>query len=128
MYTHHFTEAFKFDCLLVARLMSQQHATVSPEPILSNNFRCCHIEIQTADQNFYLNQPQYTDTRPTSPSADPTTPGAWQGSHWSTYFEVSGMTQPGVEKSLWRKQEANSGSAALANNALASGPTRQTQL
>ena len=33
--------------------------------------------------------------RPTSPIADPMTPGAWQGSHWSASFEVTGMTPPG---------------------------------
>ena len=33
------------------------------------------------------------DTGPTSPSADPTTPGAWQGSHRSANFEVTGMTR-----------------------------------
>ena len=31
----------------------------------------------------------------TSPSADPITPGARQGSHWSAKFEVTGMTRPG---------------------------------
>ena len=31
---------------------------------------------------------------PTSPSTDPITPGAWQGSHWSANFEVTGMTRP----------------------------------
>ena len=35
---------------------------------------------------FYLTQSQYTDTGPTSPSADPIVPGAWQGSHWSANF------------------------------------------
>ena len=30
----------------------------------------------------------------TSPSADPIMPGAWQGSHWSANFEVTGMTRP----------------------------------
>ena len=34
----------------------------------------------------YLTQSQYTDTGPTSPGADPITPGAWQGSHWSANF------------------------------------------
>ena len=34
----------------------------------------------------YLTQSQYTDTQPTSPSADPITPGTWQGSHWSAKF------------------------------------------
>ena len=47
-----------------------------------------------ADQTFYLTQSQYTDTGPTSPSADPTTPGTWQGSHWSANLEVTGMTRP----------------------------------
>ena len=44
---------------------------------------------------FYLTKSQYIDTGPTSPSADPITPGAWQGSHWSANFEVTGMTRPG---------------------------------
>ena len=43
----------------------------------------CHTEMEAADQTLYLTQSQYTDTGPTSPSADPITPGAWQGSHWS---------------------------------------------
>ena len=34
---------------------------------------------------FHLTQSQYTDTGPTSPRADPTIPGAWQGSHWNAY-------------------------------------------
>ena len=50
------------------------------------NFTRCHTEIEVADQTFYLTQSQYTDTGPTSPSADPITPGAWQGSHWSAKF------------------------------------------
>ena len=32
-----------------------------------------HTEIEAADATFYLTQSQYTDTRPTSPSADPIT-------------------------------------------------------
>ena len=71
-----------FVCLLVGCLTSQQHATVSPGRICTDNFTCCHTEIEVADQTFYLTQSQYTDTGPTSPSADPITPGAWQGSHW----------------------------------------------
>ena len=43
----------------------------------------------------YPTQPQYTDTGPTSPSADSIMPGAWQASHWSANFEVTGMTPPG---------------------------------
>ena len=71
-------------CLLVGCLTSQQHASVSQGRICSDNFACCHTEIEVADQTFHLTQSQYTDTGPTSPSADPITPGAWQGSHWST--------------------------------------------
>ena len=70
-------------CLLVGCLTSQQQASVSQGRICSDNCTCCHTEIEVADPTFYLTQSQYTDTRPTSPSADPITPGAWQGSHWS---------------------------------------------
>ena len=80
--------------LFVGCLASQQHASVSQERFCTDNFTCCHTEIQVADQTFYLTQSQYTDTGPTSPSADPTMPGAWQGSHWSANFEVTGMTRP----------------------------------
>ena len=81
-------------CLFVGCLTSQQHASVSQGRICTDNFTCCHTEIEAADQTFYLTQSQYTDTGPTSPSADPITPGAWQGSHWSGNFEVTGMTRP----------------------------------
>ena len=70
-------------CLLVGCLTSQQHASVSQGRTCEVNFTCCHIEIKFADQTFHLTQSQYTDTGPTSPSTDPITPGAWQGSHWS---------------------------------------------
>ena len=73
-----------FVCLLVGCLTSQQHASVSQGRVCSDNCTCCHTEIQVADQAFHLTQSQYTDTGPTSPSADPITSGAWQGSHWST--------------------------------------------
>ena len=72
-----------FVCWLVGCLTSQQHASVSQGRICSDNFTCCHTEIEVADQTFHLTQSQYTDTGPTSPSTDPITPGAWQGSHWS---------------------------------------------
>ena len=84
----------KVVCLLVGCLSSQQHASVSQGRICTDNFTCCHTEIEAADQTFHLTQSQYTDTGPTSPSADPITPGAWQGSHWSANFEVTGMTRP----------------------------------
>ena len=60
--------------LLVGCLTSQQQASVSQGRICSDNFTCCHTEIEVADQTFYLTQSQYTDTGPTSPSADPITP------------------------------------------------------
>ena len=78
-------------CLLVPCLTSQQHASVSQGRICLDNFTCCHTETEVADQTFHLTQSQYTDTGPTSPSTDP---GAWQGSHWSANFEVTGMTRP----------------------------------
>ena len=65
-------------CLLVGCLTSQQHVSVSQGRICTDNFTCCHTEIQVADQTFSLTQSQYTDTGPTSLSADPK-PGAWQG-------------------------------------------------
>ena len=77
-------------CLLVGCLTSQQQASVSQGRICSDIFTCCHTEIEVADQTFYLTQSQYTDTGPTSPSADPITlKCAWQGSHWSANFEVT---------------------------------------
>ena len=80
--------------LFVGCLTSQQHASVSQGRICTDNFMCCHTEIEAADQTFHLTQSQYTDTGPTSSSADPITPGAWQGSHWSANVEVTGMTRP----------------------------------
>ena len=82
-------------CLLVGCLTSQQHASVSQGRICSDNFTYCHTEMEAADQTFHLTQSQYTHTGPTSPSADPIIiSGAWQGSHWSANFEVTGMTRP----------------------------------
>ena len=71
---------------LVGCLTSQQHASASQGRICSDNSTCCHTEIEVPDQTVYFTQSQYTDTEPTSPSADPITPGAWQGSHWSANF------------------------------------------
>ena len=73
-------------CLLVGCLTSQQQASVCQGRICLDNITYCHTEIGAADQTFYLTQSQYTDTGPTSPSADPITPGAWHGSHWSANF------------------------------------------
>ena len=62
----------------VGCLTSQQYASVSQGRICSDNFTCCHTEIEVADQTFHLTQSQYTDTGPTRSSTDPITPGAWQ--------------------------------------------------
>ena len=102
--------------LFVGCLTSQQQASVSQGRICSDKFTFCHTEIEVADQTFYLTQSQYTDTGPTSPSADPITPGAWQGSHWSGNFEVTGMTRP--RKKSRRKRNSNPGSSALEVDAL----------
>ena len=63
-------------CLFVGCLTSKQQASVSQGRICSDNLTCCHTEIEVADQTFYLTQSQYTDTGPTSPSADPISTGA----------------------------------------------------
>ena len=86
----------RFVCLLVGCLTSQQHASVSQGRICSDNFTCCHTELEAADQTFHLTQSQYTDTGPTSPSADPITPGAWQGSHWLSHWYDSTPKNPGA--------------------------------
>ena len=65
----------------VGCLTFQQHASVSKGQICSDNCTCCHTQTDIADKTFYLAQPQYTDT---GTRTDPLTPGAWQGSHWST--------------------------------------------
>ena len=106
-------------CLLVGCLTSQQHASVSQGRICSDNLTCCHTEIEVAGQTFYLTQSQYTDTGPTSPNADPITPGAWQGSYWSANFEVTGMTRP--RKKSRRKPDSNHGSSDLEADALSLG-------
>ena len=72
--------------LLVGCLTSQQHARVSQGRICSDNYTCCYTETEVADQAFNLTQTQYTDTRPTSPSTDPITPGTWQSSHMSQFL------------------------------------------
>ena len=75
--------------LVVAWLKFQQHASVSQGRICSDNCTCCHTETEVAAQNICLTQSQYTDTGPTSPSANPRQPGAesteWQGSY-SIFF------------------------------------------
>ena len=112
--------------MLVGCLTSQQHASVSQGQICTDNFTCCHTETEAADPTFRPTQSQYTDTGPTSPSADPITPGAWQGSHWSANVEVTGMTRP--RKKSRRKRDSNPGPSALEADASTTGPTRRLLL
>ena len=79
-------------CLLVGCLTSQQHASVSEGRICSDNFTCCHTDIEVADQTFHPTQSQYTDTGPTNPSTDPTTPG--MVATGMLIFKSRGMTRP----------------------------------
>ena len=51
--------------------------SVSQGRICSGRCTWFHTRIEFADQTFYFNQSQYTDTGPTSPRADPITPGTW---------------------------------------------------
>ena len=55
-------------------------------------------------------------TGPTILSADPTMPGALQGSHWSANLEVTGMTP------LHCKQDLDPGSSPLEADALTTRP------
>ena len=116
----HATMSAGLFCLFDGCLTSQQHASVSQERVCSDNCTCCHIEIEAADQTFYLTQSQCTDTGPTGPSADPITPGTWQGSYWSANFEVTGMTRFGKIAS----QEGLE--PALEADALTTRPTRRS--
>ena len=49
---------------LVCCVTSQQHASVSQGRMCSDNFTCCHTEIEVADPTFYLTLSQYTPGRP----------------------------------------------------------------
>ena len=111
-------------CSFVGCLTSQQHACVSQGPICSDNLTCCHTVIEVADQTFHLTQSQCTDPGPTSPRADPITPGAWQGSHWSANF-LSHWYDSTPKKSR-RKRDSNPGPSTLEADALTTRPTRRS--
>ena len=70
------------DRSFVRWLLNTQHASVSQGWICSDNFTCCHNEIEITDTILYPTQSQFTDTGPTILSADLIKPGACQGSHW----------------------------------------------
>ena len=108
---------------MIGCLTSQQHANVSKGRIHTDNFAFCHTEIEVADPTFYLTQSQYTDTVPTSPSADPIPPGAWQASHWSANFLSHWYDSTGKKSLL--KRDSNPGSSALEADALTTRSTAQ---
>ena len=54
--------------------------------ICSDSYTSYHTEIKAVDLTYNLTQSQYSDTGPTSPSADPITLRAWQGNHWNAIF------------------------------------------
>ena len=108
-------------------LTSHQQASVSQGRICSDNCTCCHIQTKVADQIFHLTQSQHTDTGPTCPSTNPTPPGAWQGSHWNTSFEVTGMTRL-EKKGFTAKEEMELGRAALEEDALRVDTVLKTKL
>ena len=88
--------------LFVGCLTSQLHASLSQGLICLHNSACCHTEIEDADSTCYLAQSQYTDSGPTSPTADPTIPEARQCSPLSSNNRVSGMAGHGHTPTGWR--------------------------
>ena len=61
-------------------LIFQQH-TMRISRLDLFDLTCCHIDTLVADQTCHLTQSLYTDTRPTSLSTDPITPGVRQSTH-----------------------------------------------
>ena len=89
----HRFRAWAWGLLLLADcLTSQQHSSASKGRNWSDNCTCCHTEIEVADQICYLTQPQYTDTKPASPSAGAIKLETWQGSHWRLHFSSIWVT------------------------------------
>ena len=111
-----------YTCFFVGCLMFQQQASVSQGRICADNFTCCHTEIEAADQTIYLNQSQYTETGPTSSSADPIMSGAWQGSNWSANFLSHWLD---LEKSR-RERDLNPRSSAPEADTLTTRPARRS--
>ena len=90
------------------RVSNMSGPDVSQGRTCSDKFTCCHTEIKVAEQTFYLTRSRYTDTGPTSPSADPMTPDAWQGSHWGINFSVISMAPCGKRSRKNRTQVCRS--------------------
>ena len=90
------TATLWFVCWLLACLTSQQHASISQGRIYSDKCTCCHTEIEDTDENFSLIQSQYSDTGPTSPSADPIMLGAWHGGHFLSHWYDLIQKNPGA--------------------------------
>ena len=110
--------------LFVDCFTSQQHAGVSQRRSSPDNCTCCHTEKEVADQPFHLIQSQYTDTGPTSPSTDPLTPGAWQGSQWSAIV-FSRWCDSTQKNPHGESGNRTPGSSALEADVLTTWPTRQ---
>ena len=105
---------------LVGCLTSQQHASVSRGRICSDNFTCCRSETEVSDQTFHHSHSQYTETGPTSPSADPITPG-----RVATGVPIL-KSLVGLDPEKFRlKWDWNPGSFALEVNALTIRPMRR---
>ena len=111
--------------VVVGCLTSQQHASVSQGRICSDNLTSCRTETEVADPTVHLTQSQYTDTGPTSPSADPITPGAWQGSHWSANFEVTGTWYDSTPKKIPSQAGFKPGISRSRGGRLTTRPTRR---
>ena len=109
--------------LFVGCLTSQQHASVSQGRICSDNFTCCHTEMEVADQTFHLTQSQYSDTGPTSPSTHVITPGAWQPKPLECQFlSLWYVSTPDRSR---RKRDSNLGPSALEADTLTTRPMRR---
>ena len=109
------------DCGSLEHLFLSFSHSVSQGWICSGKFTCCHTETEVADQTFHLTKSVYRHGL-TSPSADPRTSGAWQGSHWSANFEVTCMAWPGK---IPPQAGFEPGSFALEADNLTTRPSRQ---
>ena len=68
----HFSNSINHINTVFAGDLMSQLASISQGRICSDSCKCCHTEIEVADQTCCLIQSHDNDTRPTSPSTDPT--------------------------------------------------------